>query len=82
MWPDRRFADLVGIEIPIIQAPMAGAVSAEMAVAVSEAGGLGSLPCAMLGPEQIRAEYGIVRQRTSRPVNVRSTRDSPGPSCR
>ena len=70
MWPDRRFIDLVGIDVAIIQAPMAGAVSAEMVIAVSEAGGLGSLPCAMLGPEQIRAEYGIVRQRTSRPVNL------------
>ena len=70
MWQDRRFLDLVGIEIPIVQAPMAGSVSSEMVVAVSEAGGLGSLPCAMLNAEQIRTELGIIRQRTARPINV------------
>ena len=48
MWPDRRLLDLIGIEIPVIQAPMAGANGAEMVIAVSEAGGLGSLPCGML----------------------------------
>ncbi|MPZ88635.1 MAG: 2-nitropropane dioxygenase [Nitriliruptorales bacterium] len=70
MWPDMRFLDLFGIDLPIVQAPMAGSSGAELAIAVSEAGGLGSLPCAMLGPEQVRAELGIVRQRTSRPVNL------------
>ena len=70
MWQDRRFLDLVGIEIPIVQAPMAGSVSSEMVIAVSEAGGLGSLPCAMLNAEQIRTELGIIRQRTARPINV------------
>ncbi len=45
MWPDRRLLDLIGIEIPVIQAPMAGANGSAMAIAVSEAGGLGSLPC-------------------------------------
>ena len=48
MWPDRRILDLLGIELPIIQAPMAGPVSSAMVIAVSEAGGLGSLPFAML----------------------------------
>jgi nitronate monooxygenase len=70
MWPDTRLLDLLGIEIPIIQAPMAGAVSSEMVIQVSEAGGLGSLPCAMLTPEQARNELGVIRQRTSRPINV------------
>ena len=70
MWPDRRIQDLFGIELPIIQAPMAGSVGSEMAIAVSEAGGLGSLPCAMLSPEQMRNELGIIRQRTSRPINL------------
>lgn len=46
MWPDDRFCELVGIELPIIQAPMAGSSSTPMAVAVIEAGGLGSLACA------------------------------------
>jgi tRNA-binding EMAP/Myf-like protein len=65
MWPDRRILDLLGVESPIIQAPMAGAVSSAMVIAVSEAGGLGSLPCAMLSAEQARDELGVVRQRTS-----------------
>lgn len=70
MWPDRRLLDLLGIELPIIQAPMAGATGAAMAVAVSEAGGLGSLPCAMLDSVRARAEIGTIRQRTTRPINV------------
>jgi nitronate monooxygenase len=49
---------------------MAGACDCELVIAVSEAGGLGSLPCAMLSPEQARAQLGIIRQRTSRPINV------------
>ena len=49
---------------------MAGATGAAMAVAVSESGGLGSLPCALLTPGRARAEIGTIRQRTSRPLNV------------
>src|SRR4051812_33752153 len=70
MWPDRRFLDLLGIELPIVQAPMASAVTSELVIAVSEAGGLGSLACAMMAPEQARTELGIVRQRTARPISV------------
>ena len=70
MWPDRRITDLFGIELPIIQSPMAGAHGAELAIAVSESGGLGSLPCALLSPEQTRMEFSVIRQRTSRPINV------------
>ena len=39
-WPDRRILDLFGIETPIVQAPMAGPGTPELAIAVSEAGGL------------------------------------------
>jgi nitronate monooxygenase len=70
MWPDRRIQELLGIDLPIVQAPMAGAVGTEMAIAVAEAGGLGSLPCALLTPEKIRTELGVIRQRTARPINV------------
>src|SRR5829696_6326933 len=70
MWPDHRIQNLLGIEHPIIQAPMAGAGASEMVIAVSEAGGLGSLPCAMLSPDQVRTELGIIRQRTARPINL------------
>jgi nitronate monooxygenase len=45
-WPDRRLLDLFGIALPIIQAPMAGPGTPELAMAVSDAGGMGSLPCA------------------------------------
>ena len=41
MWPDTRLIDLFGIELPIMQAPMANATGVEMAVAVAKAGGLG-----------------------------------------
>jgi nitronate monooxygenase len=60
----------LGIELPIVQAPMAGVQGSALAAAVSEAGGLGSLPCAMLSTEQIRAEIAAIRARTARPFNV------------
>jgi nitronate monooxygenase len=47
---------LVGVELPIIQAPMAGVQGSALAVAVSNAGGLGSLPAALLSPEALRRE--------------------------
>jgi nitronate monooxygenase len=61
---------LLGLERPIVQAPMAGVQLGDLAVAVSEAGGLGSLPCAMLTPEAIATELSAIRARTGRPVNV------------
>jgi nitronate monooxygenase len=70
MWPDTRLIDLLGIELPIVQAPMAGSSSAELAVAVAEAGGLGSLPCAMLEAEGIRTQVAAIRARTDRPINL------------
>jgi nitronate monooxygenase len=70
MWPDNRILELFGIRVPIIQAPMAGYVGSEMVVAVSEAGGLGSLPCALLGAEQIRVEVEVIRRQTARPINL------------
>ncbi len=70
MWQDRRILDLFGIEQPVLLAPMAGAAGSSLAMAVSAAGGLGAIPCAMLTPEQIRAELGIFRQRTGAPINL------------
>jgi nitronate monooxygenase len=69
-WPDRRLLDLFGIEVPIIQAPMAGPGTAELAIAVSDAGGLGSLPCAQLTLEQTRASLELIGPRASRPLNL------------
>src|SRR5215475_3647605 len=70
MWPDDRIQNLFGIELPIVQAPMAGVAFSEMAIGVSEAGGLGSLACALLTPYQITQEVKIIRQQTSRPINL------------
>ncbi len=61
---------LLGIELPIIQAPMAGVQGNALAVAVSNAGGLGSLPCAMLSPEAIRHELIALKAQTNKPFNV------------
>jgi nitronate monooxygenase len=62
--------ETLGIGYPILLAPMAGPGTPELAIAVSEAGGLGSLPCAMLSPAEIKAQVQIVQQRTSRPINL------------
>jgi nitronate monooxygenase len=69
-WQDRRLLDLFGIDHPIIQAPMAGASSGQMAIAVSQAGGLGSIAAAMLTAETLRTELQIVQQGTGRSINV------------
>ncbi|MBY2918787.1 NAD(P)H-dependent flavin oxidoreductase [Rhizobium leguminosarum] len=69
-WQDRRILELFGIELPIIQAPMAGATTVAMVAAASNAGGLGSLPSAQYGVEQLRAALRQVRDATSKPINV------------
>ncbi len=61
---------LPSIELPIIQAPMAGAQGSALAAAVSDAGGLGSLPCAMLSFEAMRSELVAIRARTDKPFNA------------
>lgn len=61
---------LLGIELPIIQAPMAGSQGSALAVAVSNAGGLGSLPAAMLSEASLRTELAAIRVQTHRPFNV------------
>jgi len=62
--------ELLNIEVPIIQAPMASTSTPDLAVAVSEAGGLGSLGHAYTQPDAMRAEAAAVRARTTRPFNV------------
>jgi nitronate monooxygenase len=61
---------LLGIALPIIQAPMAGVQGSALTVAVSNAGGLGSLPCAMLGPDAMRKELATICAQTTKPFNV------------
>ena len=62
--------ELFQIDLPIVQAPMAGVQDSALAIAVSDAGGLGSLPCAMLDPAGIRREVAAIRARTAKPFNV------------
>ena len=62
--------DLFGIDLPIIQAPMAGSRGSALAIAVFNAGGLGSQPCAMLAPDDIRRELQAIAASTSKPYNV------------
>ena len=69
-WLDSRALDLFGIELPIVQAPMAGVQGHALAAAVSNAGALGSLPCAMLSVDGLRKELAALKAATSRPFNV------------
>jgi nitronate monooxygenase len=70
MWPDRRIIDLLKIEFPILLAPMAGAIDAEIAIAVAQGGGLPSVPCATISPDKAREQVKIIRQRVSAPINL------------
>ena len=63
-------AHILGTEFPLIQAPMAGVQDSRLAIAVSQAGALGSLPGAMLGPQALRAELAVLRAHTSCAFNV------------
>jgi nitronate monooxygenase len=60
----------LGVELPVIQAPMAGVQESALAIAVCNAGGLGSLPCAMLDAAAIRREVAAIRAQTSAPFNL------------
>ena len=68
--PFSTLQQLLGIELPIIQAPMAGVQGSALAIAVSNAGGLGSLPCAMLSVDAIRNELAAIKAQTTKPINV------------
>ena len=70
MWPDRRIIDLFKTEFPIVLAPMAGVMDADLVIAAAQGGALGSLPCAMLSVEKAREQVNIIRQRVSAPVNM------------
>jgi nitronate monooxygenase len=62
--------ELFGVQLPIIQAPMAGWQGSELAISVSEVGGLGSLPCALLSLDGMRTELTAIRAKTEKPFNV------------
>ena len=70
MWPDRRLIDFFGIEHPIVQAPMAGVMDAELVIAVAEARRPRVAASAMLTAERARERCGIIRQRDRKPINM------------
>jgi nitronate monooxygenase len=65
-----KLQQILGAELPLIQAPMAGVQGSALAVAVSNAGGLGSLPCAMLTLDAICTELSVIKAQTNKPFNV------------
>jgi nitronate monooxygenase len=65
-----RLLTLLGIDHPVIQAPMAGSSTPEMAIAVSEVGGLGSLPSALYSESDLRMALEKIRAATHRPINL------------
>lgn len=71
MHKTQQLLDLLGCEVPVIQAPMAGGVQDEkLALAVCRAGGLGSLPAAMLSADELRRQVQTLRAHSDRPFNV------------
>src|SRR5574341_916434 len=77
-----RISELFGIELPIIQAPMAGAQAGAMAIAVSNAGALGTLPCALLTVDAMRKELEAIKAHTAKPYNVNFfCHEPPAPSA-
>jgi len=69
-WKTNDLTELLGIRVPIIQAPMAGSTTPELAAQVSGAGGLGSLGCAFLSPEQFTQDCAAIRAATNGAYNV------------
>lgn len=82
VWPNNQLLDLLSIEQPIIQAPMAGAQDAKLAIAVAQGGGLGSLPCAMLSVEQIEEQFLSFKHATDAPINLNFFCHPDLPHCR
>lgn len=67
---NKHLVDILGTELPLIQAPMAGVQDSALTIAVSEAGGLGSLPCGMLGIDDIINEITEIKRATNKPFNL------------
>ena len=70
MWSNRRIVELFEIEHPIVLAPMAGLGTVDLAAAVSNAGGLGSIGCAIMAPELIANSVAELRRSTPKPINL------------
>lgn len=78
-WPDRRVLELFGIDVPIIQAPMAGITTPAMMRGVAQAGGLGSLPLGMATPDDARAALDALGDMADTPINLNFFCHKPGP---
>lgn len=70
MWENQKIQTLLGIEHPIIHAPMAGASNPKMVAAVSNAGCLGSYGAAPLSTDALREAVRTIRSLTTRPFNM------------
>lgn len=70
MLPATAITELFGIGHPVLQAPMAGAATPQLAAAVSAAGGLGALGSAVLAPDELRREVEAVRAQTDAPLHL------------
>lgn len=66
----KNIITLLDVNIPIIQAPMAGVQDSQLAIAVSNAGALGSLPCSMLSVEELHKELTTIKEQTKKPINL------------
>ena len=69
-WPETPLTELLGLSLPIVLAPMAGSGTPELAAAVSDAGGLGSLGCGSAEPAAIPQMVAQMRRRTEGPFNL------------
>ncbi len=63
-------SELLDSVLPVIQAPMAGVQDVALPLAVSAAGGLGSLACAMYDEASLRSQLDVLRSSTDRPINI------------
>jgi NAD(P)H-dependent flavin oxidoreductase YrpB (nitropropane dioxygenase family) len=70
MWPRTDLIDRLGIEHPLLQAPMGGESTPEMAIAVGNAGGLGGLGCSYMSNDQLSDKVAQIHQGTSAPFNL------------
>ncbi|WP_281544613.1 nitronate monooxygenase [Grimontia sp. SpTr1] len=64
------FAKWIGVDFPLIQAPMAGVQNSKLALAVCKAGGLGSVPCGMLDADAVVEEIKRMKEGTDKPYNL------------
>jgi nitronate monooxygenase len=82
-WRSTELTRALGLDLPIVQAPMAGGwTTTALVVAVSEAGGLGSIAGAMLTPDALREQIRAVRSATGKPFAANLFAPLPAPSQR